>query len=86
VPGSAGEVAQAAAAVQEYDGVSLSDLIETANHLSRRPIRISGSLGERRVSGRFRVDDTDLLAQRIAALFDLAVDRSNPSEILLKPR
>jgi transmembrane sensor len=86
VPGSADEGAQAAAAVQEYDGVSLSDLIETANHLSQRPIRISGSLGERHVSGRFRIDDTDLLAQRIAALFDLAVDRSNPSEILLKPR
>lgn len=78
--------AQAAATVPEYDGVRLSDLIDAANGNSQRPIRISGTIGERRVSGRFRIDDPDLLANRIAALFDLVVDRSNPSVILLKPR
>ena len=71
---------------REYDGVRLSDLIEAANRSSQKPIRMSGAIGEHRVSGRFRIDDTDLLADRIAALFDLLVDRSNPSAIVLKPR
>jgi transmembrane sensor len=42
-------------------------------------------LGERRVSGRFRIDDTELLADRLAALFDLTVDRSKATAILLRP-
>jgi transmembrane sensor len=83
---SPGGGAQAAEAVQEYDRVRMSDLIEAANRSSKRPIRLSAALGERRVSGRFRIDDTELLADRIAALFDLIVDRSNPSVILLRPR
>ena len=78
--------AHAAATVPEFDGVRLSDLIDAANRNSQRPIRISGTIGERRISGRFHIDDPELLANRIAALFDLVVDRSNPSVILLKPR
>lgn len=77
---------QAAAGVHEYDRAALSELIDAANRNSKRPIQILGTVGERRVSGRFRIDDTDLLADRIAALFDLVVDRSDPSVILLKPR
>jgi transmembrane sensor len=71
---------------REYDGVRLSDLIEAANRSSQKPIRMSGTIGQHRVSGRFRIDDTDVLADRIATLFDLLVDRSNPSAIVLKPR
>ena len=78
--------AQAAEAVHEYDGARLGDLIDAANRNSQRPIRIVGAIGDRRVSGRFRIDDTDLLAERIAGLFDLTVDRRSPSVILLKPR
>jgi transmembrane sensor len=84
--GSLASSAQAAATVPEFDGVRLSDLIDAANRNSQRPIRISGTIGERRISGRFHIDDPELLANRIAALFDLVVDRSNPSVILLKPR
>jgi len=85
-PGSPGIGGQTAEGVREYDGVRLSDLIDAANRGSTTPIRISGPLGERRVSGRFRIDNIQLLADRIAALFDLTVDRSNPSMILLKPQ
>ena len=84
--GSLASSAHAAATVPEFDGVRLSDLIDAANRNSQRPIRISGTIGERRISGRFHIDDPELLANRIAALFDLVVDRSNPSVILLKPR
>jgi transmembrane sensor len=84
--GSLASSAHAAATVSEFDGVRLSDLIDAANRNSQRPIRISGTIGERRISGRFHIDDPELLANRIAALFDLVVDRSNPSVILLKPR
>jgi transmembrane sensor len=78
--------AQSPAVVHEFDRAKLSDLIDAANRSSQRPIRIFGVIGDRRVSGRFRIDDTDLLAERIAGLFDLVVDRSSPSVILLKPR
>lgn len=85
-PASPDSRAQATQGVQDYDGVRIGDLVEAANRFSQRPIRVSRALGDRRVSGRFRIDDTDVLAERIAGLFDMTVDRSNPSVILLKPR
>jgi transmembrane sensor len=75
----------ASAAVLDYDAVRLSELVDDANRRSQRPIRTAGALGERRVSGRFRIDDTELLADRLAALFDLTVDRSKATAILLRP-
>lgn len=78
--------AQGMQGVQDYDGVRISDLVEEANRLSQRPIRVSRALGDRRVSGHFRIDNTDVLADRIAGLFDMTVDRSDPSVILLKAR
>jgi transmembrane sensor len=75
------------AVAQEVDGVPLADVIAAANRTSARPIRLADpSLGGRRVSGYFRIDDSDLLADRIASLFNLAVDRTEPGEIILKPR
>jgi transmembrane sensor len=73
------------AAVLDYDGVRLGELVDDANRRSQRPIRTAGALGERRVSGRFRIDDTELLADRLAVLFDVTVDRSNATVILLRP-
>ena len=71
----------------EYDGIRVAELIAAANLSASRPIRLGNpAIGERRVSGRFRIDDAGLLAERVAAVFDLAVDRSNPAEIVLRPR
>jgi transmembrane sensor len=74
-------------AVGDYDSVRLADLVEAANRGSSRPIRIADArTGERRVSGRFRIDDTALLAERLALLFDLRIDRTSPSQIVLGSR
>jgi len=43
------------------------------------------AIGERRISGRFRIDDPEILAERLAALFDFTVDR-RPADILIKSR
>jgi transmembrane sensor len=70
-----------------YDSISLAQLVRLADERSPRPIRLADpATGELRISGKFGIDDTDLLADRLAALLDLAVDRTNPREILLKPR
>jgi len=71
---------------QDVDGVRLADLIAASNRTAARPIRLADpSLGARRISGYFRIGDSDLLADRIASLFNLAVDRTQ-AEIVLKPR
>jgi transmembrane sensor len=71
---------------RDFDNVTLGSLIEIANRGSALPIRLAGpALAERRVSGRFRIDDTTLLAERLAVLFDLALDR-RPDGIMLRSR
>lgn len=68
----------------DYDAIKLADLVQLANQRSLRPIRIADAAkAQLRISGKFRIDDTDLLAQRIAGLFDMTIDRSNPDEIVL---
>ena len=79
--------AAAAGQAQEFDHVSVAQLIALANRTSPRPIRLSDpAIGERKVSGRLRLNDTELLAERIAALFDLAVDRGSADAITLRPK
>ncbi len=69
----------------DYRGVPLDDLIAEANAGARRPIRLADpSLGAQRVSGRFRIDDTALLADRLGVLFDSAPDDSDPRQIVLR--
>lgn len=74
-------------AVQEardFNDIRIADLIATANRGLSRPIRLADpQIGEERISGRFRIDDGDLLAERIALLFGLAVDRG-PQAIILR--
>lgn len=71
----------------DYDGIKVADLITAANRGSSRPIHVADpTVGQRRVSGRFRIDDTGLLAERIAILFDLVVDRSDARAIVLRRR
>jgi transmembrane sensor len=86
-PAIASESAAGAGAdIRDYDSVRLGELIEAAHRRSERPIRIPAELAGRRVSGRFRIDESDVLAERIAALFGLEVDRSDPSAIVLEAR
>ena len=73
------------ASQQEFDSVRLADLVATANRRASRQIELADpAIGELRLSGRFRIDDTQLLALRIAALFDLAIDRNSSGEITLR--
>lgn len=75
-----------AMAPRDFEAVPVAALVAEANRSAARPIRLAdATLGDRRVSGRFRVDDTELLAQRLAALFGRTVDRSDPHEIVLRP-
>jgi len=85
--GTAGTSQSASGEILDVDAVKLADLIAAANRGAARPIRLAEpSIGERRISGRFAIQDTDLLADRIALLFQLRADRSNPKEIMLRPR
>ena len=71
----------------DFDRIRLADLIATANQGNARPIRLAEpAIGERRLSGRFRIDDPGLLANRLAALLGLGIDASDPAAIVLKPR
>lgn len=76
-----------ALSARDFDGVRLAALLAEANRGGTRPIRLSNPAdGERLVSGRFRIDDRELLAERIAALFNFAIDRRDPDVILLTAR
>lgn len=89
VAGSAAEASapQSAQAARDYREVTLADLVDEANRQTTVPIRFADPvIGAKRVSGRFRIDDTNVLADRLAALFDLVADRSHAGEILLRPR
>ena len=71
---------------RDFDNIALGQIVAEANRASSLPVRLSSTaLANRRVSGRFRIDDTELLAERLAILFDLAIDRQ-PDGILLRPR
>lgn len=79
------EDAAAMAGARDFDGATVATLVTEANRHAVRPIRLADpSLGARRVSGRFRVDDTGLLASRLAVLFGARVDTSDPKEIVLR--
>lgn len=70
---------------RDYRDVRLADIVDEANRHAAVPIRLSDPrTGAQKVSGRFRIDDSLLLAERLAALFDLQVDRSNPAVVVLR--
>lgn len=71
--------------VREFDRALLSTVIAEANQGSATSIRIfDPSIGTLRVSGRFRIDDADQVAERLAALFDLEAERTRTGEITLR--
>lgn len=88
-PGAAGGSGATSADgnIREVDGVRVADLIGEANALGRVSIRLDDpQYGDRRISGRFRVADPVKLAERLAAIFDLAIDRSDPRVIVLRDK
>ncbi|MFY9348909.1 MAG: FecR domain-containing protein [Sphingobium sp.] len=75
------------ALVREFERTPLSAVVAEANRDSATSIRLSDpSLGALRVSGRFRVNDADQVAERLATLFDLEVEKTKPDEITLRKR
>jgi transmembrane sensor len=71
----------------EFEKAPLSQIIDRANLGAATSIRLADpSIGDLKVSGRFRIDDSDQLAERLAALFNLKVERVNEQEILLRAR
>lgn len=71
-------------AAHEFEAVPVAELVALANKGSARPIRLAdASLGPKRVSGRFQVGDTGLLARRLGALFGSEVRDGDPREIVL---
>jgi transmembrane sensor len=94
-PGSSGQPATPAPAAdsarsenaRDYRDVRLADIVAEANRDAPVPIRFADpATGEKRVSGRLRTGDNMLLAERLAALLDLVVDRRDPSEIVLRAK
>lgn len=69
----------------EFDAAPLSSVIAEANRGAAIPIRVANpAIGALKVSGRFRVDDPAQVADRLATLFDLKVDQSQPGQIVLR--
>lgn len=74
-------------AANDYEAMPVAELVALANRGAARPIRLADpALGSVRVSGRFRIDDTELLARRLGALFDHGVDTHDPREVVLTAR
>ena len=70
---------------RDYDRVTLAELVAAANGGASRPIRLEGAaIGRLRVSGRFSVDDTEVLAERLARLFGLRTETGPAGDILLR--
>lgn len=74
-------------AANDYAAMPVAELVALANRGAARPIRLADpALGSVRISGRFRIDDTELLARRLGALFDHGVDTHDPREVVLTAR
>lgn len=77
----------AASAPRSFEAVTVTELVALANRTASRPIRLAEpSLGARRVSGWFRVDDTLLLARRLGALLCSDVDLGDAHQIVVAPQ
>lgn len=69
------------------DAAPLGDAVTSINRYNRVQVRlVDQRLAGRLVTGAFRARGPEEFADAIAAMFDLAVDRSSPSVIVLAPR
>ena len=73
--------------IREYERTPLSAVVAEANRDSTTSIRLGDpGIGALRVSGRFRVDNANEVADRLAVLFDLDIERTKSDEITLRKR
>jgi transmembrane sensor len=71
----------------DFDSTPLADIIEQANRYS--PVHIVlGDPGLRatRISGTFRINDPEILAQRLAEILDLETTRTTNEQLVLTRR
>lgn len=72
---------------REFDRTPLTAVLAETRAASGVTILVADSgLGQMRVSGRFRVDDGQQVAERLAALFDLTVEQSAPDQVTLRQK
>ncbi|MFK4873806.1 FecR family protein [Novosphingobium sp. ZW T3_23] len=68
-----------------FDRTPLYAVIAETRASSGRTIHLSNpSIGQLRVSGRFRIDDSELVADRLSALFGLEIERDPSGEVTLR--
>lgn len=73
--------------VMDFDNIRVGAIIARANLAGGKPISLAATgIASRRISGRFSFSDSGSIAERIALMFDLRVDRSDPSRIVLHER
>lgn len=71
----------------EFEAAPLGDIVAHANRYAARPIRFGEpGLDQLKASGRFRINDPERLADNLAGLLDLTVDKGDPSRIVLHAR
>lgn len=72
---------------REFDRTPLTAVLAETRAASGVTIFVADAgLGQMRVSGRFRVDDGQQVAERLAALFDLKVEQSAPDQVTLRQK
>jgi transmembrane sensor len=73
--------------ILDYEAVTLAELIMQANRYSGDKIELDdASTGKLKLSGRFRIRDSQRLADQSARIFGLSVDRTQPGKLILKSR
>jgi len=69
----------------EYREISLAALVAEANRYAVRPVRLDDpETGALKVSGRFKLTDTETFVSRTAELFDLAISRRSDGTYLAR--
>ena len=69
--------------VIDAEAVPLTTIVEKANAVNARPIRLADpALGTLEITGRFDVSDSSKLARKLAAAFDLAMETTIDAIIL----
>jgi transmembrane sensor len=69
----------------DCDRAQLATVAQAANRYGTVRIELAEpELGELRLSGTIRIDEPGRLADRLALLFDLRVDRSDPARVVLR--
>jgi transmembrane sensor len=86
VPASSGET-RWVSGMLTLDGAALADAVAAVNRYNRMQVRLGDArLSRLTVTGAFPARDPEGFVRALAAAFRLAVDRSEPGTIVLRPR